>query len=123
MIAIWRGFTLRERAMVVTALAVGLDLLWAFLFAHVSHLGFGTSLYWAVGKSTTDGSSINEVTGSQQLLSVLVEITDVPLFGGVYALVTGLVSSERIREHVEAAEERIKTHLTERFHHHLGHND
>lgn len=99
------------KATITVTLAVLLDLLWASLFSHVSHLGFGTSLYWSLGAASTEGSSIPELTGAEQLLKCLMIITDLPFVLGTYALYQSWEAADTINEHIKAAESRIKTHI------------
>jgi hypothetical protein len=112
--------TRRMKAGITVALAILLDLLWATLFAHVSHIGFGTAVYWSLGAASTEGSSIPELTGAQQLLKCLMIITDLPFVLGTYALYQSWETTERLNANILDAERRMRLHLEDRFKHYLG---
>jgi hypothetical protein len=104
-------------AAVTIAVAVCLDTLAGAWYAIVMHIPFTSGLCYAVGIATTSGSSVpSGASGKARLVTVLMQITIIPLFGATWSLFTSALGAVHVRE----AEVRIKDHFEARLKHHLG---
>lgn len=101
------------------AMAGVLDAIGGAAFSFAEHLTFAEGLYWSVTTATTVGyGDITPKTGAGQVVSVLVMLTVIPLFGGAFSLiVSGLTAL-----HVHAAKEEIKKHVEVRLEEHARRN-
>jgi len=70
----------------------------AGLFAVTQHLSFGTGLYWAFTTASTVGyGDVTPHNTTGRVIAVGEMVTAIPLFAGVFALVTSAVTSTQIR--------------------------
>lgn len=86
-------------------------------YASAAHIPLTSGLCYALGVATTSGSSVPGGTGAQErLITALMQLTILPLFGATFSLATSSLSSL----HVWAAERSIKEHVEARLKHHLS---
>lgn len=112
------------------SIALSLDFLAAVAFSAVEHINLLRALYWAVATATTVGyGDVTATTTGGVVLTIIVMLTVIPLFGATFSLLTsGLAqasmtaSEQRIKAHVNAGEQRIKAHVEQRLTHHLNNN-
>jgi hypothetical protein len=104
-------------ALVVIGVAAVLDAAAGFGYAYVMSFPATSGLCYALGVATTSDSSIPAGTSpSARLITVLIQLTIIPLFGAAFSLFTSWLGGL----HVWAAERSMKIHFEERLKHHLG---
>ncbi|MHB8452454.1 MAG: potassium channel family protein [Mycobacteriales bacterium] len=76
-----------------TSIVVG-----AWLFSATQHLSFGTGLYWAVTTASTVGyGDVTPHNSVGRVVAVGEMLTAIPLFAGVFAVVTAAATSTQLR--------------------------
>lgn len=88
-----------SQALVLLALAVLAVLGGAIAYALTEHVGIGIALYWAVTTATTVGyGDVTPHNAAGRVVAVVEMVTAIPLFGGVFASVTALATSTKLRK-------------------------
>jgi hypothetical protein len=96
--------TAHRRALATVAVAVGLDLVLGVCFAAAQHIGVWDGLYFATTTATTVGyGDITPHGWLPHVISVLVMVTVIPLFGAAFSLFTSGLSVVHIRKASKAA--------------------
>lgn len=96
-----------RRAMYVLFTAVALDVVLGLVFAAAQHVSAWEGLYYATGTALTVGADIAPHGWLPHALTVAMEVTVLPLFASVLALVTtGLTA-----DHVDTRHEELKQKL------------
>lgn len=97
-----------------------LDTLASVWYASVMRFPITSGLCYALGVATTSGSSIPAGTSPRaHLVTALIQVTVLPLFGATFSLATSALSGLL----VTLSERRIKAHVEQRLRHHLGKED
>lgn len=88
-----------RRALQVLGATVALDIILGFLYAWQDGIPALHGLYCAVGTATTVGCDAGPATAGAYVVSAIMMVTVVPLFGSVFSFfTTGLTA-----DHVDAA--------------------
>lgn len=88
----------RRTEVYITFTALVCILVGAVLFAHVEHLSFFQSLYWAIVTAATVGyGDIAPHSNIGRAITIGVIITCVPLFGALFAIVAARIAETKIR--------------------------
>lgn len=103
-------------ALTTIAAALALDAVCGVLFAAADHVSVPDGLFFAVTTGTTVGyGDITAHGWAAHLLTVVMMLLVVPLFGASFSLFTSGLTSGR----VAASEDRVKAHVEARLKHHL----
>jgi hypothetical protein len=100
----------RRLALLVLAIALGLDGCAGVWYAAVQHIPDTSGWAYALGVATTSGSAVPAGSSPQaKLVTAIIQLTILPLFGAAFSLVT----SGLTEIHIKRSEHRIKSHVTE----------
>lgn len=84
-------------ALLVIAAAAVLDAAAGCWFAAVEGLPVTSGLCYSLGIATTSGSSVPASGGMARLITALMQVTIIPLFGATFSLFTSGLSALHIR--------------------------
>lgn len=95
-----------KRALTVASTAIGVDCLLGWAFACVQHIPVVDGLYYAVTTASTVGyGDIVPTHPLSKLVTVIMELTVIPLFAAAYSLMTvGLTTNSvtvRVKRHID----------------------
>ena len=101
-----------KRALAVGGIAVGMDCLLGWLFAIVQHIAVIDGLYYAVTTASTVGyGDIVPTTPGSKVITVIMELTVIPLFASAYSLMTvGLTTTSvtnRVKRHIDRKHQEL----------------
>jgi len=102
-----------KRATAVIVAAFGLDAVLGWVFALVQHIPVIDGLYYAVTTASTVGyGDIYPTHPMSKLVTVIMELTVIPLFASAYSLMTaGLTTANvtaRVKRHIDKRHMELK---------------
>lgn len=101
-----------KRALSVGGIAIGLDCVLGWVFACVQHIPVIDGLYYAVTTASTVGyGDIVPTHPLSKLVTVIMELTVIPLFASAYSLMTvGLTTTSvtsRVKRHIDRKHQEL----------------
>ena len=109
-----------KRALTVIAAAMSLDFLLGWLFALVQHIALIDGLYYAVTTGSTVGyGDIYPTHPLSKLITVIMELTVIPLFAAAYSLMTANLTTSTVtrgvNKHIDKKHEEFKNESAARW--------
>lgn len=97
-----------KRALVVIGAAFTLDVVGGWLFSIAQHIPFIDGIYYALTTASTVGyGDITPANGAAKIITVVMELTVIPLFAAAYSLMTAGLTTERIKNHIDKRVEEL----------------
>lgn len=90
-----------KRAILVITAAFSLDVVLGWTFAVAQHISVVDGIYYAITTASTVGyGDIVPTTSMSRLVTVIMELTIIPLFAAAYSLLTAGLTTAKITERV-----------------------